>query len=59
MIINNFNFPSVAVTPGKADSPLLVDADRVLPFSITPQGFELITWRGGQNAQFRRSMNLQ
>jgi len=33
MIIYNFDFVRVSVHPFETDSPLLIDADAVLPFS--------------------------
>jgi hypothetical protein len=48
MIIDNFNKPSVSVTPDKADAPLVVDADAVLPGAVAFQSFKPIS---GRNAR--------
>ena len=37
--------------PFKADSPLLVNSDRILPFSFTSEGMELIAWIQHQGIQ--------
>jgi len=49
----------MAITPNKTDSPLIVDANRVLPFTIASRGFQLISGRRGQNAQLRGCMKLE
>jgi hypothetical protein len=48
----------MALTPDKTDSPLIIDPNRVLPFPIASQCFQLIS-RRSQNAQLRRSVNLE
>jgi len=49
----------MALTPDKTDSPLIIDPNRVLPFPIASQCFQLIPrWRS-QNVQLRRSVNLE
>jgi hypothetical protein len=47
------------VSPDKADSPLIVDPDGVLPFSFSPQRFQAISRRRGKNAQLRSRVQLQ
>jgi hypothetical protein len=49
----------MALTPDKTDSPLIIDPNRVLPFPIVSQCFQLIFRRRSQNAQLRRSVNLE
>src|SRR3989338_8542988 len=45
MIICDFHFVGVATTPDKADSPLVVDSNRVLPFPVASQRLQLISRR--------------
>ena len=42
MIIDDFNIEGIAVMPFKADSPLLVNSNRILPLSFSSEGMELI-----------------
>jgi hypothetical protein len=44
----------MALTPDKTDSPSIIDPNRVLPFPIAS-----ISRRRSQNAQLRRSVNLE
>src|SRR2546430_539760 len=43
MIIHNLHVVSITLVPAKADAPLFVDADAVLPGSISGQLFQSIT----------------
>jgi hypothetical protein len=45
MIIDDLYIKGVAVSPDKADTPLFVDADTVLAFSIAVQGLQVIRRR--------------
>ena len=45
MIIHNFDIVRVAVLPSKANSPLIIDTDAVLPLSVPFQRFQLIAGR--------------
>ncbi len=45
MIVCYFNVIGIAVFPAKADSPLIVDPDTILPFAIAFQGFEPVARR--------------
>src|SRR5260370_10202150 len=49
----------MALTPDKTDSPLIIDPNRVLPFPIASQCFQLISRRRSQNAQLVRRLNLE
>jgi len=49
----------MALTPDKTDSPLIIDPNRVLPFPIASQCFQLISRRRSQHAQLRRSVKLE
>lgn len=42
MIINNFNKMSIPILPNKTNSPLAVDADAMLPASISLESFQPI-----------------
>lgn len=42
MIISDFYFVGVPVPPHKADAPLIVDPNAVLPFAISVETFEVI-----------------
>lgn len=45
MVIRNFNLKSVALTPYKANSELIVDPNTVLPCSIAAKVLQLIARR--------------
>jgi hypothetical protein len=45
MIICDFNVICVAIDERKADSPLIIYGNRVLPRTFTFQGVETIAWR--------------
>jgi hypothetical protein len=45
MIIHDFDIVRVAALPSKAYSPLIIDADAVLPLPVVFQGFQLIAGR--------------
>src|SRR5262245_5940530 len=53
MIINNLDVDGTwrGVGPLKAYSPLIVDANAVLPFAISSQSFKPIAWQGSQVLQ--------
>jgi hypothetical protein len=59
MIVDDFHIVTMALTPDKTDSPLIIDPNRVLPFPIASQCFQLISRRRSQNAQLRRSVKLE
>ena len=59
VIINDFHVVAVAVTPDKTDSPLLVDPNRVLPFPVASQRFQLIPRGRSQYAKFRGRVKLE
>ena len=59
MIIDDFHFVTMAITPNKTDSPLIVDTNRVLPFTIASQCFQLISGRRRQNVQLRGGVKLE
>ncbi|EWG99585.1 hypothetical protein Q427_24150 [Halomonas sp. BC04] len=45
MIVDNLDIVGVTVLKAKAKTPLIVDADTVLAFTITSQHFKTIAWR--------------
>ena len=45
MIVFYFNIISVSNFPAKAEPPLIIDPDTILPLPITPQGFEAVAGR--------------
>jgi hypothetical protein len=51
MVIGNPDVVGVWLFPSKADTPLLIDADTVLPGPIALQGFEPIAGRRQQVSQ--------
>jgi len=59
VITDDFDIVAMALTPDKTDSPLIIDPNRVPPFPIASQCFQLISRRRSQNAQLRRSVNLE
>jgi len=56
MIIDDFDIESVALMPFKADSPLLVDADGILPFPFASQSVKHVSWIQHQGLQARGGM---
>ena len=48
MIIYNFHLLRSVVVPDEADSPLIIDSDRVLTFAIAVQRFQMIPGRNPQ-----------
>ena len=53
MIVNNCDLVRIAVLPPKADTPLLIDANTVLPGPIT---FELLKAIARRRAEIRESL---
>lgn len=48
MVVHNFNVKGIAILPDKADAPLFVNADTVLPGSVSFQGFQPVSRRHAQ-----------
>lgn len=57
MVVGDYNVACVAIVPAKTDTPLIVDADAVLMFSVATEGFQMITWRNSQGFQLCRRGN--
>jgi hypothetical protein len=47
------------VFPHETDSPLVIDADAVLPSTVAFQRLKLVAWRDFQAGQFGGGMKLQ
>jgi hypothetical protein len=45
MIVNNFDLFSASIGPNETDTPLIIEADRVLPFTVSLQSFQPVTGR--------------
>ena len=48
MVVDQFDIVRVAVTPGEADAPLVIDTDTVLPRALGGQLFQTVTGRYAQ-----------
>jgi hypothetical protein len=44
VVIGDLDLEGVATGPSKADSPLIVDPDAVLPFSVALQPLQSVPW---------------
>jgi hypothetical protein len=51
MIIYDLHVIGVPISPFKADTPPIIDADAILPCSIPSQFFQAICWRDTQIIQ--------
>ena len=58
VIIHDFYIVGIATTPDKADTPLVVDANAMLPFPIASQYFQMIAGRRLQIAEFGGNIQL-
>jgi hypothetical protein len=67
MVVNDLDFVGVSSAPGKADAPLIIDANAVLPLSIPFQALEAISRQcrkrsdiscGIENVQFAKRRAL-
>jgi hypothetical protein len=58
VVVNDLNPFWTSVAPPKADSPLIVDSDTVLPRTITAQTLEPVARRNPEVFQTTRSINL-
>jgi len=45
MVVDDFDLVRMAFSPDETDSPLIVDADRVLSVTFSPQRFKPVAWR--------------
>jgi len=44
-MVHYFHSFGPSLCPTKADTPLVVDADAVLTFSVALESFQLVAWR--------------
>ena len=51
VVINNFNLFDAALRPFKAKTPLVIDTNAMLTFSVFLQGFKFVLWRNFQVIQ--------
>ena len=58
MVVNDLNPFWTSVAPPKADSPVIVDSDTVLPRTITAQTLKPVARRNPKILQTTRSVNL-
>jgi len=58
MVINYLNILGALRSPHKANSPLIVDADAVLPLPTSLQSFESIAWWNAQIIKNLRPVKL-
>jgi len=59
MVIDDFYGVAMAIPPGKADSPLVIDPNRVLTFAAGTQRLQSTFWRRGQSLQLCRGVKLE
>jgi hypothetical protein len=59
VIVNDLDVEGVCTFPAKADPPLIVDADTVLPFALALQRFESVARRYPKIIESKRSMQVQ
>src|SRR5687767_14025875 len=53
VVVDDFDFVGMALSPDETDAPLIVDPDRMLPAAVASQGFEAI---GRWNAQIGEAL---
>ena len=56
MIVNDLNVVRVIVSPDKTKTPLIINADAVLPFSMASEGFQVVARRQFKIIQRNRRM---
>ncbi len=59
VVIHNLNVKRIAVTPGEADAPLVVDPHAVCPGAITLEQFKLVSRRRAEIIQPPGLMQVQ
>jgi hypothetical protein len=57
MVIDDLDVPGFAVPPNKANAPLLVDPNAVLPLPVAAQGFQAIAGRRRQIVESLRRID--
>src|SRR5438034_7686657 len=56
MIVDDFDVPRAVISPAKANSPLIVDSDAMLPTPITADLLQPIAGRHAQVTQILRAV---
>jgi hypothetical protein len=59
MIIHNFDIVHITTLPSKANSPLIIDTDAVLPLPVAFQRFKLIAGRLPQILECSGTMQIE
>jgi hypothetical protein len=59
VIIHDFHVKSIATAPDKTDTPLIVDANRILAGSTASLCFQPVAGRRSENKQFGGGVKLQ
>ena len=59
MVIHNLNVIRIAIIPGEADAPLVVNPNAVCPGAIGPEQFKLISRRHAKILQSPGLMKVQ
>ena len=59
MVIHDFDGMDAVRLPDKANTPLVIDANAVLAFSIARKGFKAVPWRYPQILKTWRCVELQ
>jgi hypothetical protein len=52
VVVRDFNFVRITLTPGKTDPPLIVDSNTFLPLAVPVQTFEAIPVERRENADY-------
>jgi len=58
VIVHDLNFVSISLAPNETKAPLVVNSNTVLPLPLAAQGFQTVSRRRRQIAQFRGAVQL-
>jgi hypothetical protein len=58
VVVHDLDVVRVTIAPGKADAPLVIDANTMLTAAIAAQRFEPVPRRGSRIPQFRGAIEL-
>jgi len=58
VVIDNLHLVGIPIAPDKTDSPLVVDANTVLPFSVAFKSFQVITRGRSKVTKLRGNIQL-
>jgi hypothetical protein len=58
VVVHDLNFVSIPLAPNEAKTPLVVNPNAILSFSVAVQYFQAISGRRCQIAQFRGAIQL-